>query len=86
VFIDGMALNAQRHFVAKFLYDYTLNHMNEEMGSLYSLYAHKIGEVNPLISPVANDWGSKWNLVTPPDTFPYNPHIVFQGIDVVREA
>lgn len=58
--------------------------LTEQQRALLSIYK-PIKPVNPLSSPSSkNDWNGTWNLIMPPDSDPFNPHVVFSKIEVER--
>jgi hypothetical protein len=51
---------------------------------LLNIYANGFGEKNPLSSALPSDWSRSWNLITPQDKSPLNPHVYFDSIILKR--
>ena len=64
---DPAALAAQQQFINEV--DAKAKPTEQE-GSIASIYAGRITQVDPFVAPGAGQWGKKWNLVVPPDKFP----------------
>lgn len=83
LFVDKETLRAQQAFLKKLKQNLRLT---EEESGLQAIYSGVLKAVNPLVSPNISDWNSRWNLITPPDTFPFNPHIVFNNITIEKQT
>lgn len=81
LFTDKETLLAQQEFVKE--KRASKQKLTEQERGLVKIYS-TLHAVNPLSSPTPSDWNTTWNLITPPNKYPFNPHIVFQRIVIEK--
>jgi hypothetical protein len=76
LFIDKEIHKSQQKMVAEI----NNENISERDVGILNIYSLGFPEKNPLYSSRSSDWGRKWNLITPEDIYPLNPHLIFDSI------
>ena len=82
---DNNVLNAHARLrMLQRIADTPLSERTEYETGLFNIYALGFVEKNPLSSARPSDWSRTWNLITPRDEPPLNPHVFFDSITLTK--
>lgn len=73
------AINARKLIIQK-LSSMPRAPLTETESGLQFIYSKNFPTVNPFSSAQPSGWGGSWNLITPNDEYPLNPHVIFDSI------
>jgi hypothetical protein len=75
--IRSEAINARKLIIQKIS---KMPRATETERGLQFIYGKNFPAVNPFSSARPSEWGGEWNLITPNDEYPLNPHVIFDSI------